>query len=54
MKIVIEVSGGCVTAVRCDDPKAEVVLIDWDNGDEEGEKENENQDRQHSNLPVIF
>ena len=36
MKIVITTNGGVITCVYCDDPEAEVVIIDGDDltGDE--------------------
>jgi hypothetical protein len=33
MKIIIEVNGGVVQEVYCDDPAVAVVLVDWDNKD---------------------
>ncbi len=30
MKIIIEVRGGVVQEVYCDDPEVAVVLVDWD------------------------
>ncbi len=35
-RIVIEVSGGLVTAVHCDDSEAEVYIVDHDNTDDPG------------------
>ncbi|MBX7131344.1 MAG: hypothetical protein K1X67_01570 [Fimbriimonadaceae bacterium] len=34
MKIVVEIHGGCLVAVHSD-LEAEVVLVDWDDQDEE-------------------
>ena len=40
MKIVIEVRGGLVQEIYCNDPEVAVVLVDWDtegcSGDERG------------------
>jgi hypothetical protein len=44
MRIVVVIDGGCLRCVLCDDPEAEVELIDMDNAryqDEDGEEEAE-------------
>ena len=37
-RVLIIVEGGCVQAVYADDAKAEVLLVDWDNIEEERAK----------------
>lgn len=36
MKIVVIVSGGNVQDIYCSDPDADVVMLDYDNGEEDG------------------
>lgn len=43
MRIVVVIRGGCLSTVLCDDPQAEVELIDFDNA-EEVDPNNENED----------
>lgn len=37
-KIAVFVEGGCVTAVRSNDPNVECVIVDYDNLDDEADE----------------
>ena len=59
MRIVIEVSGGMVQEVYCDDPNVAVVLVDWDtescSGDDQGiVTVRDNDDQEHLVHAVEF
>jgi hypothetical protein len=49
-KIVIVIRGGCLASVFCDNPEAEVQLLDFDNAEEVDPKD---KDRDEMTAPEI-
>jgi hypothetical protein len=53
-RVIVEVSGGVVQAVYCDDAKVQVDLIDWDNKDDESREQNEQLEEQTKEMKEVF